>query len=200
MNTYAGIDYGLGHLATFAQAHDAFVPADDDNPDCIPFYRMWHGLKAAWGSQFADTFNGALHRAACEGSYAKTNEERYRIALVSLKALVADAKLPEEPRYQHYYGCLPDEPTEQDARAFFNQEYKRAFPGRRANSKDANVKWAEKREQAMAIVRQRYEDSCTAYRARESEIEQGNTRYRQEWFDKLHSMALLENAVREFGR
>src|SRR5262249_15190701 len=104
---------------------------------------------------------------------------------------------PDEPRYTHSYACLPSEPTDDDARQFFNGEYKRAFPDKRANSKHANALWIEKHEQAMAIVREQYQTRLAAYHARETELDASNAARRQEWIDKFRGMAEFEQFVRE---
>jgi len=178
----------------FTQAYAAFEPSPDDSPNAIPFYRAFAGLRAAWGNDFCDKYNHALHQAACE---CGTADKPYTVAIKVLQFMVEGYKPPERPTPSYSYNLPPQPPTEQDARTLFNEAFKEAFPGRRANSKLANEKWIEKREKAMAIMQGRYEIEKVAYDKCEQRREDQNRAHQQKWLDSIHQAALFEDAVRE---
>lgn len=172
-----------------------FVVSPEDNPDCVPFYRAWRGMENVVGKEMMSRWHYLVHEAVCWGSN-KPIEEQFQTIVGHLRYMVERWQRPEEPRYSYSYACAPSEPTEHDARQFFNDEYKRAFPGKRANSKDANRLWKEKRDQAFAILRERHNTKQAEYEACEQEYERNNVRRREEWIEKFWSMALFEEFVR----
>lgn len=179
----------------FNTAHDAFVPAADDNPDCVPFYRAAAGLYAAWGKEFCDRYNSAVHRAACECSHSHPTMSRYQLALYMLKYTAEQTKAPSEPRYSYSSRCEPSEPTEQDARNIFNAQFKRAFPGQRLNSKAAKEKWAQVRDKAFSLARADYETALAAYRAHEASIDKQNAARKAEYQGQLDAIQQFRAAV-----
>ncbi len=182
----------------FEQAAAAFLPAPDDSAAAIPFYRAWAGLRAAWGESFCKDFNGAVHNAACAAGWAPDGE-RYQAALITLRHLSENQQAPAAPRevWANAYHATPVEPTERDAREFFNAEWRRKYPGKRANSKEANTKYAELSGKALAILRERYAQALAEYQRREEQTSRENAARREEWFGKLHGMAAFEDAVRD---
>lgn len=179
----------------YLDGHSSFVVSPDDNPDCVPFYRAWAGMTAVLGKETMNRWHHMLHEALCTASY-KPLEEQYTTAVEHLRYMVDRWQQPERPRMFHSYACSPSEPTEQEAREFFNVEYKRAFPDKRANSKHANGLWIEKREQAMAILREQYNARLADHETREREHDARNQRTMDEWIDKFRGMAEFEQFVR----
>lgn len=173
----------------------AFVPDATDNRDCVPFYRAWRGVQNVLDKPTMDKWHHLLHEAICTASY-KPEHEQYVTFVKHLRYMLERWTRPDEPRYSYSYNCPPSEPTDDDARQFFNGEYKRAFPGKRANSKEANRLYEEKREQAMAILREQYQTRLAAHEARESEYDARNERARDEWIDKFRRMAEFEQLIR----
>lgn len=181
----------------FAEGCKAYEPSPTDNPDCIPFYRAWTGLTAAWSDLFPDKFGHIMHTASCAASYHADPEKAYEAAVAQLRGMVDGYQTPREPIGSYYCGGInAQEPTESTVKAFFNSEFKRAFPGERANSKHAHELWAKNRDKATAILRERYEAALADYQKREDEQRARNAARRQEWIDGIHAAALLENAVR----
>lgn len=173
-----------------------FVPAENDNPECIPFYRAWSGMTAVLGKETMDRWHHLLHEAIC-WSLSKPELEQFQTIIQSCHWIIDRWTRPEEPRHSYSWECTPSEPTEDDARQFFNMEYKNAFPGKRANSKDANALWLEKRERAIAILRERYDANLARHNERERKRDEENARRREEWIDKFWGMALFEQFVRD---
>lgn len=186
-------------LATFEKAYNAFVPQDDDPKDNIPFYRTAAGLQAAWGKDFCDKHNSAFHQAACESGYGnpQTLEERYRAAVVTLRHFADTMTLPQEPLRTYGSSCYscPQEPTEADAYNLFKAEFKTAFPEHRVNSKFANEKWAEKKEQALQIVRVRYQASLSRWEQEQERLANENEQRRSEWQAKCDKVNQFKAAV-----
>lgn len=180
---------------TYLNGFQSFVPASDDNPDCVPFYRAWRGMETVIGKDAMNKWHHLLHEAIGWASY-KPESEQYHTIVTHLRAMVDRWEAPKEPYHSFFYETKPTEPTEKDARDLFNREYKRAFPNKRANSKHANEQWRLKRDQAIAIVQEQYQDSLARYEKRKAEREQENARRKQDWIDTFHSMANFEEFVR----
>jgi hypothetical protein len=172
-----------------------FVPDATDNPDCVPFYRAWRGVQNVLDKPTLDKWHHLLHEAICTASY-KPEHEQYATFIGHLRYMAERWIKPNEPRPSYGYECEPSEPIEHDARQFFNSEYKRAFPGKRANSKEANRLYEEKREQAVTILREQYNIKRAAYEAREAERDARNQRARDEWIAQFWSMAEFEQLIR----
>lgn len=181
--------------AQYLEGLQAFVPDAKDNPDCIPFYRAWRGMENVLGKDTMSHWHHLMHEAICWATY-KPIEEQYATILQHLRSMVDRWKQPEPPRYFYFYECAPSEPTEQDARKFFNEEYKKAFPGKRVNSKHANELWLQKKEQALSILRTNYKTRLAAFEQRKQDHEAREQRARQDWINQFHSMALFEQFVR----
>lgn len=179
----------------FEAAYAAFVPAEDDNPECVPFYRAWRGLEAAWGAEFCKRYNGVVHRAACECSYKHPTMRPYELALFTAKHMIENAKAPEEPRVVYSHRAEPSEPTEQDARAIFATQFKAKWPNERLNGKLAREKWELVKDRAYAIARERYETLLAEYREYEAGIQRQNDARKAEWQSKVDHLKQLREAV-----
>lgn len=185
----------MTRAARFESAYAAFRPAPDDRPEAIPFYRAFAGLRAAWGEDFCDTYNHALHQAACTcGGFPEG--QRYAVALAVIKDMAERVVVPEEPRPSCSYSMPPQKPTEDDARALFVEQFRSAFPGKRANSKFGNEQWLRVRGKALELVRAQYDKDKARYDREEARLDAENQRRRQEWRDKVQQAALFVNAVR----
>lgn len=188
----------------YEQASAAFVPAPDDNPQAILCYRAWAGLRAAWGAEFCEQFNSAVHNCACAAAWAQEGRTApYAAAESTLRALVAEQRAPifpdkwrEEPRYVHSYRAEPAAPTERDAREEFNRQWRAKFPGKRCNSREANARYLELADKAMAIVRERYARDLAEYHAAEARTVRENEARRANWVNTIHGAALFEHAAR----
>lgn len=179
----------------FDEAYETFEPTADDSLDCIPFYRAFAGLRAAWGNEFCDQFHHAVHQAACWSS-GTTEKSRYQICVDTLRHLVEQSAIPPEPRSVFSYDAAPTSPTEYDARQFFNGEYKKAFPEKRANSKHANGLWKQKKAQSVEILENHYTEMMRRYDVEQERIKRNNQTRRQEWINSIHKLALFENAAK----
>jgi len=179
----------------YLQGVESFTPQPDDNPDCIPFYRAWRGMETILGKETMSRWHYILHEAICWGSN-KPIEEQYSTIIQHARYMVTRWSKPEEPRYSYSYECMPSEPTDEDGRQFFNSEYKLAFPGKRANSKEANRLWAEKREQAMSILQEQYKAKLDSYLKREGQRQAENLQRREEWVARFWAMAQFEDLLR----
>lgn len=176
----------------------AYIPEASDPADNIRYYRAARGLQAAWGQDFCDTFNSVFHRAFCEAGNAQEPERQYAIALDVLREWTAAKPLNvREPYYSYGTAIEPLAPTEADARAEFNRQWKAKYPGKRCNSKEANARYAEISGKAMEFVQAEYQDALKRYREVEAKRESENAKRRQEWLDVFHGAALCENAVRD---
>jgi hypothetical protein len=192
----------MSNQEKFDQAYKSFVPAADDNPDNVPFYRAYAGLKLAWGERFAKAFGHVVHHCACCIS-SKNDLERhpndlYQFALKQLNFyLTNNWTVPEDPRYQGFYDQKPIYPGEVQVREFFNQQFKGKFPGERINSKHAKALWIEFQDIAKDLVVKEYQKKLEHYQHREKTIEDGNRARRDEWMDKIQERALFEEEVRK---
>jgi hypothetical protein len=173
----------------------AFEASENDNPDCVPFYRAWFAMTQVIGKDAMSRWHHLLHECLCWAS-SQPESEQFNVALKHARYMIDRWSTPDEPRYIYSGQAHPSEPTETDARKFFNEEFKRAFPGKRANSREANRLWEEKREQAMAILRERYQASVKEYETHEQDIETKNAAMREAWIDRFRGMAEWEQFVR----
>jgi hypothetical protein len=178
----------------YQEAAASFVPASDDNPDCIPFYRAFTGLRAVWCEDFCKTNHHIVHQAACHASQVWP-EDAYRVALASVRDLASKMVNPPRPNPQYSYRAAPGEPTEADAYNLFKEEFKRAFPDKRVNSRFAKEKWNQKREKALEIVRERWSLARGRFDAEERKIQDVNDKQRQEWEARCASIAEFKAAV-----
>lgn len=137
----------------YEAAYRDFVPAAEDNPENIPFYRAWAALKALlifYG--YPDPYRAPInaHSICCwdhSGSY-----EGF------LKTL--SMHTPEPPvkveRVQCRYYSEPRKPAEKDAYEIFSRNYKQVFPGKRLNSNHAKDRWIAKRDIALQMAEEDY--------------------------------------------
>lgn len=174
----------------------AFVPAPDDNPDCVPFYRAWAGVRAVFGKEVMDMYHHFFHEAICWQAGHLPLEQQWDCITKHLQYIIDRWTRPEEPRYSYMWDAKPQPPKEEDARQLFNREFKKAFPGKRANSKEANRLWEEKKALAMKYVTNDYERNLAAYQERVREKAEDNARRRAKWIDEFWGVALFENFVR----
>jgi hypothetical protein len=180
----------------FEAAYAAFAPAPDDNPAAVPAYRAFHALNAVWGESFGRQFNATWHRAACEASWAQEGE-RYKAALSAARDWVASAVPPPEPRPCYSYASEPKAPTDADVIAAVRREFKLAYPGKRWGSAFAKAALARVRDQAHKLLLARFVADVVKYEASETGRKASDATRHQAWLDTLHSMALLEDAVRK---
>lgn len=194
----------LNREQAYIEASHAWVPDPYDMveyPSNLPFYRAWQGVVAAMGvsdySQLEERFKGLFHNPIC-WCMGLPIEQQWAKMVEQFRDMVSKWNAPEEPRLVNwgFYESAPVEPTEHDARQFFNQEYKRAFPGKRANSKDANALWLEKKDKAMVILQERHKGQYAAWEQRRDAAGERQAKARQEWIDKFHAQALFEDWVR----
>ena len=168
----------------YVRAYRAFEPALDDNPDCVPYYRAAAGLKAVWGQEFCTKYSSAFHRAFCAAGSVRA-EDGLRAAEAALEEMISlSQEYPREkerPRTRFFYQAEPAEVTVENVRAFFCEEYRRAFPGRRSNSRHAKMLWVEKEKEAWKILWERHARKMEAFRAEEAKCDSENRRRYEEW-------------------
>lgn len=184
----------------FIAAYQAYSPDASDSPDAIPYYRTWAGMRAAFGPAFVDTYNGACHNAmvftSVNGAQGmKAAESAFVQVMANLQRFAQEAKTPDAPRERYSWASKPSEPTESDAKAEFNRQFKIAFPAERLNSKHAKAEWSRVAPKAMDLVQKRYQQEHAAWQAEQDRIESQTQDARQKWLDGLHASALFENAV-----
>ena len=174
----------------YRQACAEYVPDASDNPECVPFYRAWRGVKAAWGTGFVEANHHWVHRALCWSS----PEYEYETVLKTIRFLANDAKRPDDPYRELSYHCPPHEPTEDDVIHFFRMEYRRAYPGKRVNSKHAKEQWAKVKDRAAQLVREQYEKDLEEYRAKEAAIKARNDAQQAEWQAQVDAIEAFKAA------
>lgn len=187
----------MNNRQRFEEAYDAFVPAPDDNPDNVWFYRTYAGLKAAWGPAFHKNYEAVLHHVACTARELRS-VPLYDGALRQLAFYLEhgyEFQIPEEPHYRGFYDQMPQYPGERDAKELFNSEFKRVYPDKRLNSREAHEKWAANKDKAFQILVDQYHKKMAHYTARENECAEQNRLRRAEWLDKIHARALFEIEV-----
>lgn len=182
----------------YRDAYHAYEPQPDDRPDGISFYRAWAGLRAAWGDVFCKKYDAILHRACCM-AYRFSPEEGYAIALSIVEESARQAD-PPRPSGPYSSNCPPRLPREDDARNLFKSEFRRAFPGKRLNSREANRLWIEKRAQAMEIVQARYRERCAQYEADEKLMSDERAARVAEWGERCQRNADFRQAVEALPR
>lgn len=185
----------------YVDAFHAMTVDPEDNPDCIPSYRAAAGLRAAWGESFYESHSHSLfHRAFCyAGDVAGRGdvEGSYDVALDVIREWTETAPMPEEPRFSYNsWMSAPSEPTERDARVYFNTQYKLAYPNRRANSKHANEFWKENRDVAIRILREKYNAELDKYNAELARIDAQNQKARADYDAKV---ALRQQSIDEIN-
>lgn len=153
----------------YAEACAAFIPAPEDNPDNVPFYRTWYGLKAVLAEHgYADPFKAPLNvHGICCWAKGGTWEEVLN---------VIPMHTPKEPkRLEHvrcYYDSEPTPPTEKDARRIFETQYRNAYPKNRINSKHAKEAWERVKAKAEKFAQAEYECAKAEYDAKIAKREQ----------------------------
>ncbi len=185
----------------FEEAFKGWKQEPTDNPENIPFYRAFAGLRAAWGEDFYKNYNHVIHHVAC--SMDKRAENLYQEALRQLayyEGYSITYKLPEQPRPRYSYSSEPNKPGEKEAKEYFDREYKRVYPGKRLNSKDAHEKWAANKDKALLIVTQAYTKALDAYQAKEKALDAENDARQREWENKIQETAIFENFIKEILR
>ena len=183
----------------YLEGLQSFIPSKEDNPDCVPFYRAWRGMENVVGKETMSQWHHLLHEAICWASN-KPESEQFPTILQHLRYMICRWTKPEEPRYSYSWTGAPSEPTEQDARKFFNDEYKRAFPGKRANSKEANRLWEEKRAQAFSILQEQYQTRLKDYELSEQRRDAENDKRKQDYIGQFWAMAQFEEFVRQLEK
>lgn len=181
----------------FDEAFNSWKQEPTDNPENIPFYRAFAGLRAAWGEDFYKNYNHVIHHVA--GSMDKRADNLYNEALRQLsyyEGYSVTYKLPEQPRPRYSYSSEPAAPGEKDAKEYFNREYKRVYPEKRLNSKDAHEKWTANKGKALEIVFQTYSKALADYRAHEKALNIENDSRQREWENKIQEIAIFEDSIR----
>ena len=177
----------MNREAVYESAVTSFVPNDDDPPENIRYYRFYAGLAAAW----PDVPEYLRHNASMVlGS--NNGRSDYQNAAEWLSATCRAIKPPCEPIHSYNYSSPPDEPSEKSIREYFNDQFKRAFPGERTNSKHANALWIEKQEQARKNVWEMYKEDHNAFEVREARIEAENATRRAEWQEKVDGIRRIQ--------
>jgi ribosomal protein L14E/L6E/L27E len=182
----------------FQEAFEAFIPAPDDNPDCIPFYATWRGLDAAWGSDFCNQYHSAVHQACGDSGYGGsriTLAERYQAACTSLRYWAEKAEAPQEPASRIFWMYRPQEPAE--ARALFAGQFRQAFPGQRINSKLAKEKWEEVKGKAFEVVAEQYQAALAHYEAEKAKVDGQNAAEKATWQEKRAALEVFKALVLE---
>jgi hypothetical protein len=181
----------------YLQGVAGFVAQSDDNPDCIPFYRAWRGVQNVLGKETLDRWHHLFHEAIGLSLYQRVpDREQFAAILKHAGYMCERGGRVEEPRYSYSWESAPSEPTEHDARQFFNVEYKLAFPGKRANSKHANQLWQKNRDKALSILTEQYQARLADHKARQEKRELENARLRAEWIGQAQGMAQFEDLIR----
>jgi hypothetical protein len=178
----------------FEQARAAFTPDASDNPECIPFYRVWAGLKAVWGAEFCANYHYVVHQAACYASDRKV--DAYEVAVATAKDFAQRIELPRKPEPCISWGItVPQEPTEDDAYSLFKTQFRTAFPGKRPNSAFGKEKWQAVRTKAVTIVRDRYAEEKAQYDAEIARRKARDGAALATWEGKVHDIETLRAAV-----
>lgn len=177
----------------FQKARQAFQLRDDDNPDCILYYRDWAGICAVVGQEKADKFNSFIHNAMFYANPAHTWEG----IKCGLTSMIKEMTVPEKPTTHICWAVEPNQDVEGRAYEMFKVQFKQEFPQKRINSKFAKEKWQEKKTLAMKYAQENVDCEMDRYREEVNCVEAKNQRVLEEWQNKIHSMALLEKFVRE---
>ncbi len=177
----------------FQQAHDEFVPAADDRPDNIPFYRRFFGAKAllahlgASGEQVKSAWHN-LHYACCNSTSGAAGG--YAEFCASFKHSIG--KLPERPKPVHQYHLRPTMDLERRARQIFVDEFQRTYPGKRINSKLANEKWKKCGVKAGEIAQKELDASVAEWDKKEERIKKENAAKISAWKADCDQIAWLQ--------
>lgn len=137
----------------YEAAYRDFVPATEDNPENVPFYRAWAALKALliiYG--YPDPYKAPInaHSICCWEHSGDYN------AFVKILPMHTPKEPVKVERMRCRYYSEPNKPTEKDAYEIFSRNYKLVFPGKRLNSKHAKEKWIEKRDMAFTLANEDY--------------------------------------------
>lgn len=200
-------------IERYVQGYESYVSPDSEPADQQHFHRSWAGVVAARGyssySEMPERERWLFYNPICWVEWQRLLVEQQWPAIVAqLQEQVDKWTPPEEPRSWYFSEIAPPEPTERDARAYFNREFKRAYPGERANSKHANAAYLEvirdggafghetRQQRAMRVLRHQWTTAVATYEQRKAEHESRCLTLRQEWLDKIHTQALFEEFVR----
>jgi len=128
----------------------------DDNPDCIPFYRFWNGLRELFGKEFVGEYHGIFHQATISlRSYAEPDLDVY------FKETIRIFNYQHPIRHPAYRKINPDPKPElreeERARKIFESHFRVSFKGKRINSNFAKTKWESVKEQAYKFARENFE-------------------------------------------
>jgi hypothetical protein len=172
---------------TFTLAHDAFVPAPDDNKEAIPFYRTWFGLKAVWGEEFCKEFHYVLHEISCRIIGLKV-EEKYPKALELLQYNIDHQAYPPKPQRRISYSSEPDLFTDKDVEEIFVVHFKARWPEKRINSKFAKEKRKGAWETCQKLALERYERDKAGFVAQENQRERDYQNQLISWQERVDSI------------
>jgi hypothetical protein len=187
----------MSNESTFNAARAAFVPAPDDNRDCIDFYRDWCGIRAVLGDETTDRFHGAIHN-----SFFFANPPHTWSGIVAgLRDWCSGnhpcaARQNRKPFLRSCYDSPPPMDIEGRAREIFNAQYRNAFPRRRINSRHALDKWMAVKASAVQMAQDDYDEAARQYEQKLAEITAYNARITQEYLESEHEIALIENLSR----
>lgn len=184
----------------YLAAYHGFQPEPDDNPQAIPCYRAAAGIRAVVGEDLCRRAHSLFHAAFCHAGDGTPEEGPARAAAV-FEDFVAKAKPPTEPRKPSFYLYHPEP---QDPREIFKSEYRRAFPGKRTNSREANELWKKKEklcrdhvDKVYQIQKEKYDAALTEHQRTVTQITERHVAAVQAHFALMEEVAEAARKLRE---
>jgi len=166
----------------YTQAKAAWTPQEGDNLENAWFYSSWAGFIAMCTELQEDPWkhNHIAHQAICSsrGEWAE---------LLRCFANLYPA-YPPEPKRHFSSDCEPYR-NESLAGQIFARQFRRAFPGKRINSRFAKEKWREVRSQAEVLAEREYQSCLAEWQEREDRRNREYDRQIAEWQEKCGKVA-----------
>lgn len=176
----------------FQKGREGFEPAPDDNPDAIPFYRDWAGVVAVIGDCNTKKFHHLIHNSLFWANPAHA----WKGVLIGLKTVADGMKIPEKPEHRIAWWLVhPDENIEGRAYEMFKSQFKRAFPGKKINSKSAKSEWERLKAKATELAEEEFKAEMIVYQRKLDQVEEENRKAQEEWESKKQAVEVFQKFV-----
>ena len=147
----------------------SFVQSPTDNPECIPFYRAWAGMRAVAGDDRMKEWHHSFHRALLWNNEG----QEWDRTIANLLDGISSGKR-REVSYRSFYESEPDPDIDARALQIFHIQYRERFKGKRINGTHARDQWELVKGKAIAIARDEYQSLINSYNERKGKIDMAN--------------------------
>lgn len=182
--------------AEFDRLRAEFIPAADDNPEAIPYYRTFYATRELFGSWIWEQHHHVMHQACCTYPNSLSGIVSYVRCIVEGRNKYGRG----EVKLEHLYEAEPEPRLEERAYDIFKRQYRTVFKGRRIPSNHSNEQWERVRTKALELAHAEYQEDLRPYTEKKARIDGRNARALAEAMECRQHEAGLENWLRDIER